>query len=535
MPLPKLNITIEPGAGAGPEKNSVLFIPIFSDQDAASVAAAVQRPELKETFSSLKESAVFSAESGEIWNQQPDGYILAGLGSSDDFHPDKISTLFRNLGKYAIKYKNISISVLFSERLSEVLAGFSQMVSDPDSFLVKSRKKTEESQLPDYLVPITLPELISQAVVALIVGSDSMDILAEKRKKREINPGKIYFYTPKLSTGDLRAAVVRGCEIGRALNGARYIASLPANHFNPEDAENYAREIAEEFGLKIEVFDASRLKKMGCHGILSVGQGSEIPPRMITLEYKPENSVGGRVALIGKGITFDSGGISIKPSEKMHEMKYDMCGSALALHTIALAAARKLPVEIVCLLGFAENLPSGNAVKPGDVYTAYNGVTVEVQNTDAEGRLLLGDILAYASKNYSPSMMVDFATLTGACVIALGHDAGGLLTPSEKMAGLLESASRRSLDRIWRLPHWSIYDEGLKSDVADIRNIAGRAGGTVTAMRFLSKFVDSSIHWAHVDIAGTAWRDSEGGSQCKGATGWGIRLMNQFLEDIAGG
>ena len=245
---------------------------------------------------------------------------------------------------------------------------------------------------------------------------------------------------------ELKSVLKRGQNISEMIHGARYLASLPGNYMNPENYEKYARGLAQEFQLKIKVFDESALKKSGCGGILAVGQGSAIPPRMIVLEYQPKKKKVLRpLLLVGKGITFDTGGISLKPPSEMHEMKYDMCGSALALHSIALAAAQELELPVLALLGIAENMPDAKAIKPGDVYTAYDDSTVEVQNTDAEGRLVLGDLLAYGAKNYDPLCILDFATLTGACVIALGHDATAVMSASQNLHARIKRASQRSL------------------------------------------------------------------------------------------
>jgi len=213
-------------------------------------------------------------------------------------------------------------------------------------------------------------------------------------------------------------------------------------------------------------------------------------------------------------------------------MKYDMCGAAIVVHALALAAKRKLPVHVCGIVGIAENMPGGRAIKPGDVFTAYNGVTVEIQNTDAEGRLVLADLLSYACKNLKPGILFDFATLTGACVVALGHETAGLMTPDDELARRIDAMSRRSLDRTWRLPHWRQYGTGLKSDIADLRNIAGRDGGTITAFRFLSRFVEKGLPWAHFDIAGIAWHSKAYGPRTKGASGWGLAFLNRFFEDL---
>ncbi|MCB1308088.1 MAG: leucyl aminopeptidase, partial [Leptospiraceae bacterium] len=427
--------------------------------------------------------------------------------------------------------------------------------------------KADDFSIPaiDYAGSYAVRDAIIHSICNLQIGAESMGVLKKpgsdngaengdvqgesgtgaRKKKSRSGPseGKAKSDKPpvsfdcSLTARALQEAVQTGTHLAEMINGARYIDALPGNYLNPENYEQYARELARRTHLKIKVFQTDSLEKMGCNGILSVGRGSAIPPRMILLEHKPEGKLKARkpLVLVGKGITFDTGGISIKPSAEMHEMKFDMCGSALVLHVLGMAARQKWPVHVIGLLGIAENMPDGNAIKPGDVYTAYNGLTVEVQNTDAEGRLVLGDVLSYACEKYDPLCLIDFATLTGACIISLGHEAAGIMSRSEDLVGRLERASRRSLDRVWRLPHWTIYDSGLKSDIADLRNIAGRPAGTITAGRFLSRFVPEHIPWAHVDIAGTAWRSRPNGAQTRGATGWGVRMMHAFIEDLIEG
>ena len=538
-------------------KEAVTILPVFSDQSPESIVKDLGDKELLTKISYIMNSRTFRSLPGEILNYSADRFMLAGLGKQRNFQPETAAALFRKLGALIVRDNKTHYNIVFSDELKEILEEYFAQAENPDAALEeflksqpvkKKKKKTtgkkseisdleeeedEEGDIPDFYARISWEELLSQAITNMIIGADSMDVLKKvraARRPRELLTGIVCNSPVGIR---LREIIDRGTSIGRLLNGARYAASLPGNFFNPESAEKYAREVAREFKLTVKTFKTEELKKLGCGGILSVGRGSRIPPRMMVFEYKPAKaSYKGVAVLVGKGVTFDTGGISIKPSASMHEMKYDMCGAALAIHGIALAAARKLPLRVVSLIGLAENMPGGEAIKPGDVYTAYNGMTVEVQNTDAEGRLILGDVLSYAAEKYKPTYMIDFATLTGACVISLGHDASGVMTNSEDLARRIDEASRKSMDRSWRLPHWSLYGTGLKSEVADLRNIGSRAGGTLSANRFLAGFVPPQIKWAHVDIAGTAWRDKASGTQCRGATGWGMRLINQFFEDL---
>jgi leucyl aminopeptidase len=261
--------------------------------------------------------------------------------------------------------------------------------------------------------------------------------------------------------------------------------------------------------------------------LLSVAQGSSQPAKLITLEYWGRKKKEKPVVLVGKGVTFDTGGISLKPAAEMDEMKYDMCGAASVLGTIAAIAQMRLPINVVGIIPATENMPGGNATKPGDIVTSMSGQTIEILNTDAEGRLILCDALTYAER-YEPEVVIDIATLTGACVIALGHVASGLLSNNEELAMELLNASEQAADRAWHLPLWDDYQEQLKSNFADMANIGGRAAGTITAACFLSRFT-KKYRWAHIDIAGTAW---ESGKK-KGATGRPVPLLTQFLTTRA--
>jgi leucyl aminopeptidase len=265
------------------------------------------------------------------------------------------------------------------------------------------------------------------------------------------------------------------------------------------------------------------------NGILGVGKGSANTPRFITLEHIPARPSGGPIVLVGKGITFDSGGISIKPSAKMEEMKGDMAGAAAVLCTLSVVSRLNLPLHVVGLVPAAENLPSGTALKPGDILRMASGKTVEIISTDAEGRLLLADALHYAGK-YKPTAVIDLATLTGACIIALGEHASGLLGNDPTLIERIKKAAEVTYERVWELPLWDDYAEPLKSEVADTINTGGRPGQTIVAAKFLQKFI-GDYRWAHLDIAGTSWFEKEKPYNPKGATGVGVRLLSRLLSD----
>jgi leucyl aminopeptidase len=289
-----------------------------------------------------------------------------------------------------------------------------------------------------------------------------------------------------------------------------------------------ARELARSFGLRLRVLERKQMEKLGMGALLGVAAGSATPPKFIIVEYRK----GGKkpfIALVGKTITFDSGGISIKPAENMDKMKDDMSGGAAVLGAIRAAASLRLPLNIVGLLPATENMPGGRAYKPGDVLRTLSGQTIEVLNTDAEGRLILSDALAYACR-YKPAVIVDIATLTGACGIALGNEAIGMLGTDETFKQKMREAGNRTGERVWELPLWEEYYEQIKSDIADMKNTGGRAGGVITAAALLSKFVQK-YPWVHLDIAATAWTDKDRPYTPKGATGVGVRLLTQFLRD----
>jgi len=309
----------------------------------------------------------------------------------------------------------------------------------------------------------------------------------------------------------------------------RDLVSHPGNVVTPGYLAVAARELAERRALACRVLEVEELSKLGMNALLGVGKGSAEKPRLIVLEYRGSGDDTAPVALIGKGVTFDSGGISIKPGAGMQDMKTDMAGAAAVLGTLEAAAQLRLPVNLVGVIPTAENMPGGKALKPGDVITAMSGTTIEITNTDAEGRLILCDALHYALVNFAPSVMIDLATLTGACVVALGHEASGLMGNDQGLADDLKRAGERCGERVWELPLWEEYGETMKSDIADLKNSGSRDGGTIAAAWFLKQFA-GTVHWAHLDIAGTAWLEKGRPYLPKGATGVGVRLLIEYLR-----
>lgn len=345
----------------------------------------------------------------------------------------------------------------------------------------------------------------------------------------EQQPAELAFYWPdNQEANEGETALKQGRAIGQGKNLARTLGNRPGNVCTPIHLAETALElIGKDPAFSSRILDEVQMAELGMNSLLSVGKGSDQPPRLIVVEYQgAEDKEAAPHVLLGKGITFDTGGISLKPGEGMDEMKFDMCGAASVLGALEVVRQLRPRLNLVFMIAAAENMPSGRASKPGDIYTTLSGKTVEVLNTDAEGRLVLCDALTYAER-FNPATVVDIATLTGACIIALGHHATGLLSNDDQLAAALLEAGIDAEDRAWQLPLWDAYQEQLDSNFADLQNIGGRPAGTITAACFLSRFAEK-FRWAHLDIAGTAWHS---GKQ-KGATGRPVALLAQYLLDL---
>jgi leucyl aminopeptidase len=318
-------------------------------------------------------------------------------------------------------------------------------------------------------------------------------------------------------------ALEEGLAIAEGVALARTLGNLPPNVCTPTYLAEQARQMGGELGFDVQVLERADMEELGMHSLLSVARGTHEPPKLIVAHYRGGKTSDKAIVLVGKGITFDSGGISLKPGEGMDEMKFDMCGAASVLGALRACARMRLPLNLTVLVPTTENMPSGTATRPGDIVTSMSGQTIEVLNTDAEGRLILCDALTYAER-FEPQAVIDVATLTGACVIALGSVASGLFSNNEGLARELIDAGQDAGDRAWHMPLWDDYQEQLKSNFADMANIGGRPAGSVTAACFLSRFT-KKYEWAHLDIAGTAWKS--GGE--KGATGRPVPLLAHYL------
>ena len=397
---------------------------------------------------------------------------------------------------------------------------------------VKALKETGATDAILYLTetPVRRRTAAWRIRQAAIVASETLyNFDRFKSKKEDPRPLRMLrLAAGRIKVAQAATALAQGLAIAEGMALARTLGNLPGNVCTPAYLAETALTIAGEHGLECQILERADMETLGMHSLLSVAKGSHQPPKLIVLHYRGGKPSEKPVALIGKGITFDTGGISLKPGEGMDEMKFDMCGAASVLGTLKAAALMRLPLNLTVIDPTVENMPGGAASKPGDIVTSLSGQTIEILNTDAEGRLILCDALTYAER-FNPATVVDVATLTGACVIALGHVATGLFANDDELAEELLQAGNSAFDRAWRMPLWDDYQEQLKSNFADLANIGGRPAGSVTAACFLSRFA-KKFAWAHLDIAGTAWKS---GAE-KGATGRPVPLLTHFLLERVG-
>jgi leucyl aminopeptidase len=434
-------------------------------------------------------------ESITILGEGPDKITLIGLGKPDALTLRGIRTALYAVAKAAKKHRSTAIGVVAPYTLRRLDAAQSTRV------------------IADYLA-------------AADYKYDAYITPQKDEKRLPIHATLITSLDPK----ECKRVQTEARAVADGVRTVRDMGNAPGNEMTPTRLAARAAEVAKEVGVKCTVYDKKAIERMKMGGLLAVNRGSAEEPRFVVLEYAPRKAKV-HVALVGKGITFDSGGISIKPADRMEEMKFDMCGAAAVIGTIEAAAKLALPVRITGVIASTENLPSGSAYKPGDIVTTMSGKTIEIVNTDAEGRVILSDALHYAS-NLKPDHIIDYATLTGACVVALGSEAAGLFTPDDELAQKLIECGERVGDRVWRLPEWDDYKDLIRSDWADVKNSGGRWGGATTAALFLKEFVDCPS-WAHLDIAGTAYAEHETGREARGATGAGVRVTVEFLESLS--
>jgi len=372
--------------------------------------------------------------------------------------------------------------------------------------------------------------VISSIVEGAILSMYSFD--QYKKEKSEQSPNLSIL----VSNSQNVQKIISKAEIGsQAVIYSRSIANLPPNDCPPSRLASFAKAVATKKRLECKIFSKEELKKKGFGGISAVGQGSKNEPKLIILEHNKGKRNDKPVLLVGKAVTFDTGGISIKPADKMNEMKFDKCGGCTVLGIMKAVSELNLPINVVGIIPSVENMPGGESYRPGDIVRLYSGKTTEILNTDAEGRLILADAISYGEKQYSPKIIIDFATLTGACIVALGNNIAGLVSNNKILAKKIMSSAEKTSEEVWQLPLNDDYMDMIKSSVADMKNIGmGRAAGTITAAAFLANAVKNTP-WAHIDIAGTAWTQDATTKKSynpKGATGFGVRLILDFLNTI---
>ncbi|TWT03859.1 leucyl aminopeptidase [Reyranella sp. CPCC 100927] len=377
--------------------------------------------------------------------------------------------------------------------------------------------------------PLPAAELAARVALGLRLRSYRFDKYRTKEKpEQKPTVTSVTVYVPGAATARKHYAALE--PIADSVFLTRDVVSEPPNVVYPESLAKRAKDLG-KLGLKVEVLGEAQMRRLGMNALLGVGQGSRRESQMVVMRWDGGRRGEKPLAFIGKGVCFDTGGISLKPAGGMGDMKWDMAGSGAVIGIMRLLAARKARVNAVGLVGLVENMPDGNAQRPGDVVRSMSGQTIEITNTDAEGRLVLCDVMWYAQEKFDPRLMVEFSTLTGAIIVALGHERAGLFSNDTRLSTQLRDSGAKVGEKLWRMPLGSGYDEGIKSDIADMVNSAGREGSSILAAQFLKRFVQGNRPWAHIDIAGTAWSNKGDATTPKGATAYGVRLIDQFVAD----
>ena len=437
-----------------------------------------------------------------------DHLLLVGLGKGNEITADKLRQAAGTAAKYAENAKLTTISFYIPA---------DNDAKDIHTGLAKSNESFTQT-------------VVEGGLLSLHHFDEYKQPAKEKLSRiKQI----ILITTAKSQVSSMRSSSSKGQKLAKAVVASRDLVSQPSNTATPSYLAEKAQELAKSFGMTCKVLKTSDMKRFEMGALLGVAKGSEEPPAFIILEHHGGIKNDPPVVIVGKGITFDTGGISLKPPSNMDEMKMDMSGGAVTLGTLTAAAALKIPLNIVGLIPASENMPSGNAIKPGDILKSMSGKTIEVLNTDAEGRLILADALTYAAR-YKPKAIINLATLTGAVIVALGHQAAAVLGNNDELATCLQQCGEITGERLWPLPIWPEHEKAVKSDIADLKNIAspGVGAGTITAGAFLKSFV-GEFPWCHLDIAGTSWSSEDKPYTPKGATGFGVRLLTRFLEQEA--
>lgn len=478
------------------QQSDCIVLPIFEGLELSQEASYIDQAG-NTSISKLLERGDFDAKAGTTMllagdNTPHTRVLLVGLGKQDAFTP---ATLKKSILS--------ATNTIKTTKTSSALVSFDGV----------KLKDVEQSWLIRFAI-----EAINDA---LYVFDEFKSTKADKTELDSIS----FYCGNDIDSASAEKAISEGSAIATGVSIAKTLGNLPGNICTPTYLATAAKDLAKDNStVTTTILDEDKMASLGMHSLLSVSAGSEEPAQLIIMEYKGGNASEQAHVLVGKGITFDSGGISLKPGESMDEMKYDMCGSASVFGAMTAIAALQPKINVTAIIAAAENMPDGKATKPGDIVTTMSGQTVEILNTDAEGRLVLCDALTYAEQHHNPASIVDVATLTGACIIALGHHTTGLLSNDDSLANELLSAGTEAADKAWRLPLWDEYQPQLDSNFADMQNIGGRPAGTITAACFLSRFA-KKMKWAHLDIAGTAWVSGKS----KGASGRPVPMLTQYI------
>lgn len=485
-----------PGSGSA----GALVVPVFSGAPLQGIAESADA-ELGGVLAEVLSSGEIKGKLCELTLVHAHGksykrVLLVGLGEADKFQPWMLA-----------RYAGSAVRYLGRRNVRDAV------------FALPAQAKGNEAACASFLIE------------GAVSGAFDTSIYQKDPEKRS-GADNVTVLAEGFDEAALRKGVERGQILGDAVNFARRLAITPANDMTPTVLADEATKAAKDTGLDVEILDEARCRELGMGSFLSVAQGSAQPPKFIVMTYKGDPGSKELLALVGKGITFDTGGISIKPAERMEEMKYDMSGGAGVIAAMSAVGRLKPKLNVVGIVPATENMPGGKATKPGDIFTAMNGKTIEVINTDAEGRLILADALCYANK-LGATKIVDTATLTGACVIALGHAASAAVSNNDEFAQQFLNAAKPTGERYWQMPLYEDYSAQMKSDIADLKNTGGRPAGTLTASAFLKAFVDETP-WIHLDIAGTAYLDGESAWQAKGPTGTPVRAFVSLVEQLSG-
>lgn len=481
--------------------------------------------------------------------QDKDGTVLTG-GPLKDF--------LVSISKHGdFTGKEGEVALLYSELLNTdkkykvkriCFVGFGKIAGDIDQYSMREKMRNIGGEIAKisnnmkassiYILPTKLPVNHSVASIqalteGVVLGSYKFNKYKKKEKNNEKNNEKNCKLASikiggKVKAASLRKGIKLGLVASSAVYDARDMANEPGNKWTPAEFAGYAEGISVDTRATCKVLQKKELQRLKMGGLLAVNQGSENPPKMIVVDHKP-SSYSKTILLVGKGLTFDSGGVSLKPAAGMQDMKYDMCGGAAVITTMKAVIAEDPNVRIVAIVPSTDNMMSGSAVKPGDIIRHYNGITSEIINTDAEGRLILADAIAYGVDKFKPDCIIDLATLTGAVIVGLGHHYTGLMSNNDELTDKLIEAGKLAGEPLWRLPIGKEYEKQIESTVADIKNTGGKSAGTITAAEYLHKFVGDTP-WAHLDIAGTAWGFTEKSYIPKGPTGIGVRTLIEFIR-----